>query len=258
MSDIYDEFKCFFIEGEEALEYTGPMPCYNSGCHRYTFLLFKQRAVFSASDISEIRSYFAGNSRITKTCSWAASKGMGTPVAAFTFRAQWSPAVDEFHCAAGFIPPEEFQSPSQKAAVATAAAAAADAARAFEQAQIDDPPPIPGAAAGTSANAFVFNGLFVNKKYGNEMLHRSRFCWIDAETKRFFWSKTEGKDDPKKKSLSLSSDIAPNGISISKNRIVMLHHSGKVEENIHLEISGTSDDVAAAEEWFRALTSCSN
>lgn len=95
----------------------------------------------------------------------------------------------------------------------------------------------------------IFDGAFLNKKYGNEMLHRSRFCWVDHNLKRFFWSKTEGKMDPKKKSLSLIDDIALDGISCSKNKISLLHVSQKVEESINLELS---DDSAAAD-WLKVL-----
>ena len=251
--------------GEELLEYTGPMPAFNSGCHRYIFLLFKQTKVFSAADIADMKGYFDEKGRITKTCAWAAERGMGSPVSSFTFRCQWSPAIDEIHAAAGFTPPPEFQSPSQKAAVAAAAASAAAAATAevissMEKASVDEAPALPHPAVGglpPIKTSEVYEGAFVNKKYGNEMLHRSRFCWIDPGTRSFFWSKTAGKTDPKKKSLNLKADLMPDGISITKNRIVMLHHSGKPEENIHLEITGTADDSAAAADWYAIAVACS-
>ena len=146
-------------------------------------------------------------------------------------------------------PPPEYQSPSQRARSGLANLSVSNPAPVAEKAQDHEI-----FAHGIETRA-VFDGSFVNKKYGNEMMHRSRFCWIDPATKRFYWSKTEGKSDPKKKSLSLVDDIATDGISLNKNKISIVHSSNKVEESINLEIVGTADDVAAASDWYKVLIS---
>merc|ERR1719361_388064 len=97
--------------GDVALEYVGPAPPCNSELHRYVFLVYKQTKKLDAKPLAD---YLAG--RGGKKCNvWALEQGL-TLVAANLFEAEWSEFCDEAHISLGFMPPEKYQSPSQKEA----------------------------------------------------------------------------------------------------------------------------------------------
>lgn len=215
------------------------------GEHRYGLMLFRQQGTFSEEQIEAFKSTFECRSPILAS-KWANEQGMAVPVSFNLFTSEWSESVDVMHENMGFLPPSEFQSPSQQLKGATSKETTTPVT-------VTIPSNHPMYSFGVTTNV-IFDGGFLNKKYGNEILHRSRFCWIDKESKRFFWSKVKGKDDPKKKSLSLKDDIKPDGITLAKTKIIITHISEKTEETINLEIVGNSDNVLAASEWYKVLT----
>ena len=226
--------------GEEIAQYIGPAPPYNSGAHRYYFLLYKQSKLFNHMQIENFKGEFTARCPFTSS-KWAKSNGLGSPVGFHMFTCEWSESVDAMHEEIGFLPPEEFQSPKQRANQAELLNSLNATAQDMNI-QENDLMSVYGIHT-----LSVFEGSFISKKYGNEMMHRSRFCWIDPELKLFYWSKSEGKNDPKKKCLSLVDDINTSGISISDNKVTLKHVSNKIEEDIHLELP----DVQTANDWFK-------
>lgn len=95
----------------------------------------------------------------------------------------------------------------------------------------------------------VFQGAWIHKKFNSETFYSKRFCWIDESTRRFYWSKTEGKNDPKRKFISFSDEVAENGISLNKNKWNITHLSMERKKGIDLEIVGTENDLAQASDW---------
>jgi hypothetical protein len=51
---------------------------------------------------------------------WAEGAGLGSPIAAVAYVAEWDEAVDDLHAALGFVPPDQFKSPKQQAAAKSA------------------------------------------------------------------------------------------------------------------------------------------
>jgi hypothetical protein len=82
--------------------------------HRYVFLLYEQP---SSADTSGLAAAFAGRGGKRAHLS-ATAAGLGPVVAVAWCHAQWDESVDATHEGMGFVPPEEFQSPKQKAAAA--------------------------------------------------------------------------------------------------------------------------------------------
>jgi len=98
------------------LPYVGPGPPHSSGLHRYVFLLYEQPA---GADPSSLATTFAGRGgKRAHLAATAAGVGLGPVAAIAWYQAQWDESVDATHEAIGFVPPEEFQSPKQKAAAA--------------------------------------------------------------------------------------------------------------------------------------------
>ena len=92
-----------------ALQYAGPGPPCNSGLHRYVWLVYSQAGEVDASELS---AYLEGRGG-KKTDAWCKEKGM-TLVGANYYEAEWDEEVDNNHKAIAFVPPPEYQSPSQK------------------------------------------------------------------------------------------------------------------------------------------------
>mmetsp|Transcript_27800 Transcript_27800/g.54720 ORF Transcript_27800/g.54720 Transcript_27800/m.54720 type:complete len:236 (+) Transcript_27800:2-709(+) len=101
-------------KGSTVIDYLGPAPPCNSGLHRYLFLVFEQSKA-GVVDCKEAQAMFEGRGG-KKTGDFVAKYGLGSPVAASMFQAQWGPECDAFHTAMGWLPPEPYQSDSQKKA----------------------------------------------------------------------------------------------------------------------------------------------
>ena len=80
-------------------------------------------------------------------------------------------------------------------------------------------------------------------------MYRNRFCWFDAETKRFYWSKVEGQGDPKKKYMSLVEEAAENGVTLDGSRWSIAHANTSEGKGIDLEIINTDNDAGHAADW---------
>jgi len=97
-----------------ALQYAGPGPPYNSGLHRYVWLVYAQTVEADCDDLSK---YLEGRGG-KKVDEWCREKGM-TLTAANFYEAEWDESVDDNHKnILGFLPPPEYRSPAQKAEVA--------------------------------------------------------------------------------------------------------------------------------------------
>jgi hypothetical protein len=101
----------FQIEtARNVMDYVGPGPPYNSGLHRYVFILYEQG---SGADVDSLAETFAG--RGGKRSHLAAlAAGLGPVVGVGWIQAQWDESVDVLHEAIGFLPPPEYRSPRQQ------------------------------------------------------------------------------------------------------------------------------------------------
>ena len=97
---------------ETIVEYLGPGPPCNSGLHRYVFLLFEQP---DGADVKSLAAAFEGRGG-KKAFASAKTAGLGPLVAVDFYEAEWDESVDAVHEAIGFLPPEKYRSPKQKAA----------------------------------------------------------------------------------------------------------------------------------------------
>lgn len=101
--------------GVDILSYAGPAPPYSSGLHRYVFTLYKQKAALSEEDVTAAKAHFENRIGI-KTFNWVRSlpeKFVVVPVGLEAFLSEWETAVDEYHAAMGWMPPENLRSPKQ-------------------------------------------------------------------------------------------------------------------------------------------------
>ena len=130
------------IDGTDNLPYVGPGPPYNSGDHRYIFLLFEQPA--EGYNLESLVAAFEGRGG-KKAAVAAKAAGLGDIVAISVFISSWDESVDALHESLGFLPPPEFRSPKQQAANPPAEAAAATDAAAAPPAE-EEPPAAAGDA----------------------------------------------------------------------------------------------------------------
>ena len=110
--------------GDVTLPYIGPGPPYNSGKHRYCFLLYDQGESKVDGSIAAAKFGGRGGCHIHP---FAAEQGFTGPLAVGFFESEWEEFVDSVHEGIGFLPPPKYQSPAQAAAAAAAAAAGAGA-----------------------------------------------------------------------------------------------------------------------------------
>lgn len=102
--------------GDVALEYAGPAPPYNSGLHRYVWLIYSQK---EEMDTEPLTKYLDGRGA-KKVNTWAKDNGLKL-VAANLFEAEWDEHCDAAHTALDFVPPPKYQSPKQVEALKAAA-----------------------------------------------------------------------------------------------------------------------------------------
>jgi len=121
--------------GDVALEYAGPAPPYNSGLHRYVWLIYSQEELM---DTEPLTTYLDGRGG-KKVNGWAKDNGL-TLVAANLFEAQWDEHCDTAHVALDFVPPPKYQSPKQVEALK--AAADAEELQAEEMQAFETPGPV--------------------------------------------------------------------------------------------------------------------
>ena len=166
---------------------------------------------------------------------WAANEGFGLPIGVNGFSSEYSAHCDDVHREINFTPTAEFRSPAQQLQWEQDAAErkrvkalrdeetkqeeirrlfeeeemkrlSADAAALAIAAQSD--PFVLYLAKYAIGSRSVFEGLWVNKKFTSEMLYRKRYVWIDFDSKRLYWSKIEGREDPNRKSIDLANDVS--------------------------------------------------
>lgn len=99
--------------GDVLAPYIAPAPVYNSGLHRYFFLLFKQRTSISPIVLNEIVEMFLNRDGFAFR-KWVKLMNFGDPAAVNGFYAGWEEYCDELHAKAGYLPPEMFRSPNQE------------------------------------------------------------------------------------------------------------------------------------------------
>eukprot|EP00931_Biecheleriopsis_adriatica_P054677 TRINITY_DN321_c0_g1_i2.p1 TRINITY_DN321_c0_g1~~TRINITY_DN321_c0_g1_i2.p1 ORF type:complete len:276 (-),score=53.18 TRINITY_DN321_c0_g1_i2:404-1156(-) len=96
-------------KGNVALPYVGPAPPYNSGLHRYIFLVYAQTGSDPAAGLLAALSERGGK----KAAKTALELDLGQPLVYGGFWAQWDESCDAAHEALGFVPPEKWRSPKQ-------------------------------------------------------------------------------------------------------------------------------------------------
>ena len=103
----------------------------------------------------------------------------------------------------------------------------------------------------------VFEGSWMNKKFGDEMYFRKRFVWVDEETKRLYWSKSGDKTDHKNKFLSLVDDIASDGIKINQSKL-SIRHKASTSKSIDIEVTKAKNNVTVASDLAEVVGALSS
>jgi phosphatidylethanolamine-binding protein (PEBP) family uncharacterized protein len=104
--------------GAAVVPYVGPRPPYGSGLHRCVFSLYIQRKKFSDAHVSASAEYFADRKGM-RLYEWLRTNSdvlETQPVGIEAFLCEWDISVDAIHKRLKFVPPEQFQSPSQQVA----------------------------------------------------------------------------------------------------------------------------------------------
>jgi phosphatidylethanolamine-binding protein (PEBP) family uncharacterized protein len=102
--------------GEQLAPYIPPAPVYNSGLHRFFFLLFKQRAFISPIVLNEITELFHKRDGFP-FMKWVRLMDFSDPAGINGFYAGWEAYCDELHNKLNYTPPETFRSPNQESAL---------------------------------------------------------------------------------------------------------------------------------------------
>lgn len=102
----------FLAAGDEALSYVGSGPPFNSGNHRYVYLVYEQPG---RVDASVAGAKWAGRGA-GQAHAFAQEQGLLGPVAMGFHLAQWEEFCDGVHESLGFMPPPHYRSPKQQAA----------------------------------------------------------------------------------------------------------------------------------------------
>lgn len=104
------------LSGDQAVELCSYVPAgapCNSGLHRYIYLLYKQDGgLLTPQQIETLKIIFQARGG-QKSHENVTPLGM-TLIGAAAYKAEWDVSVDAIHESLGFMPPEEYQSPSQK------------------------------------------------------------------------------------------------------------------------------------------------
>ena len=113
--------------GIEIQPYLSPAPEYNSGVHRFVFLLFDQSSDFDPDQLEEIDAMFQHRESFPYL-SFLAHSHLAAPVAVNGFYAGWEEYCGKLHERMNCTPPDQYFSPKQEEIVNLACA---------EQARID-------------------------------------------------------------------------------------------------------------------------
>lgn len=99
--------------GDELAPYLSPAPVYNSGLHRYFFILFKQKANISTIVLNEIVELFSKREGFN-FMKWVRLMDFVVPASINGFYAGWEEYCDDLHEKLQYTPPESFRSPTQE------------------------------------------------------------------------------------------------------------------------------------------------
>jgi phosphatidylethanolamine-binding protein (PEBP) family uncharacterized protein len=102
--------------GDEIVPYQAPAPLYESGLHRYFFLLFKQTEALTPLLLSKTGELFLRREGFPLQ-PWAQCMGFHQPAAINGFYAGWEEYCDILHQKHGLLPPDIYRSPGQHALV---------------------------------------------------------------------------------------------------------------------------------------------
>jgi phosphatidylethanolamine-binding protein (PEBP) family uncharacterized protein len=253
--------------GHIVLPYVGACPSFNAGMQRFFFIVFEQPGIYEAFEDAEL--YFAQRGGL-RACAWAKEAHFGAPIGVNGFSSEWNPYCDEVHREIRFMPSAEYRSPAQQkqweideaervrlAAIRREQEKSAAMKRAAEEEELrrvtesaaalalaaqSDPIVIYLAKFAVSTRD-IFAGIWVNKKFTGEMMSRKRFVWVDCPAKRFFWSKTEGKEDAK--SMDLLSDLGEVKLNSNKVGFVLAQRELNGKSIAIQVISGDKERIVA-------------
>jgi phosphatidylethanolamine-binding protein (PEBP) family uncharacterized protein len=99
--------------GEHLAPYIPPAPVYNSGLHRFFFLVFKQRTSVSSIVLNEITELFHKRDGFP-FMKWVRLMDFSDPAGINGFYSGWEEYCDTLHVSLSYIPPETFRSPNQE------------------------------------------------------------------------------------------------------------------------------------------------
>ena len=95
--------------GQEIASYIGPAPPYNSGLHRYYFVVYKQTSKID----SELAIEYYKNRGGLKSNQWCITNKCEMAHSWTMFQSEWDISCDATHEAIGFVPPPTYRSPKQ-------------------------------------------------------------------------------------------------------------------------------------------------
>ena len=97
--------------------YEPPSPEYNSGLHRYMFLLFDQSSDFTPEQFDELDEMFAHRDKFSHI-EFMRKFHLAAPVGLNGFYSSWDETCDDMHAAIGYVPLSHYMSPKQAAQAA--------------------------------------------------------------------------------------------------------------------------------------------
>lgn len=109
-------WRCSMTEGDIILDYIGPGPPFNSGLHRYAFLIFEQDKPIPQEVIDQEREQLKqrGGLKVKEfTERLGLTDGLKDYDELYWFQAEWDASVDSLHEKLGFMPPPQYQSAAQ-------------------------------------------------------------------------------------------------------------------------------------------------
>ena len=248
--------------------------------------MFQQPRFFEEEDIDRCKEYFTSRGGLN-VCGWAIDNDFGLPIGVNGFITEWDECVDDIHEQLKYMPPPEYQSPRQRekellrqrlvqeeqrrqmaqleaerlsmeiSEVSTLESRAVYRRQAEEaekraeeiKAAAKHDPILSLMLRFDVETREIFEGTWMHKKFHDEKMYRKRFCWIDVETRRFYWSKVESQSDPKKKYMSLVDEVAEDGITLYGNRWSIAHSSQSKGRGLDLELLQKDNAVTRAADW---------
>eukprot|EP01032_Pedospumella_encystans_P020521 gene20521-23309_t len=93
--------------GIEVASYEGPAPEYDSGLHRFFFIVFNQNFVLTSGQADDMRDSYQHREQFSYL-DWMRTRNLGDPVGLNGFFAGWEEYCTELHQQRGYVPPQDY------------------------------------------------------------------------------------------------------------------------------------------------------